>query len=339
MRERLINRTIDEKYVKDLVEKNGRFLFIFEKPLWDADYGDRTFTCQQTLNCQDIAWVRYEYREATPEDVLMDSFKYSINSGTENSIELADISKGMRRFWDSIRNDYGYDSIIVDITRMNIRMMSAIVSFLPEYPWKHVIFCYCEPEKYKKNYEKNSFELNNVCDGFTELPGLETVVDCSGETYEWIVFLGFDGGRIGLLEREADPKTGYEKPVVCIPPMRAEWHNYAVFANLDFFVERRKAEKLKYVSATNPFDVYNFLVKQKDEIRGTARLLVSPLSTKVTALGTIMYILVNPDDRTLTDNPRQTDNGSSDSGSCHYYDLTEFIATVKNERYECSREE
>ena len=134
------------------------------------------------------------------------------------------------------------------------------------------------------------------------------------------------------LEEDVMPKKGYEVPILCIPPMRIEWHNYAMAANRLPINSFSKTDNMKFVSATNPFEVYNFLEKEKRGVGGK-RLLISPLSTKLITLGVIMYLLDHPEDKSLTDSPVQIASNTIKAGKTHLYDLTYFVNSRRNQRF------
>ena len=142
--------------------------------------------------------------------------------------------------------------------------------------------------------------------------------------------MGFEGERLQKLDEEASPGRKYVIPVMCIPAMNAEWHNYAMDANLNFIDKLEEHEGFKYVSAVNPFDVYNFLVNEKEQ---GVRMKISPIGTKLTILGSIMYIIENSEDMLLTDNPFQGNENTKEYGKSYYYDLTYFIKRATNRRF------
>ena len=224
-------------------------------------------------------------------------------------------------------------SLVVDFTLMNIRFLGSFLSTLCSLDWEYLLFCYTEPKAYVRDRERikeRKFDLKNTTLGFEEIPGLETMGD-STEKSDWVVFLGFEEERLNRMGEEASSKREYIIPVVCIPAMQVKWHNYAIDANRNFLEKSENRDTISCVSAVNPFDVYNYLYKEKSN--HSQRMIISPVSTKPVILGTIMYILENRQDMMLWDSPYQIKPNTEESGASFFYDLSYYIKMVTNQRY------
>jgi len=308
-------------------------IFIFGSPTWNEKKGEpsksRGNICKGKIQPSDWIEVEYQRRGISQERTIMDGFSIKSNVFSDNNYDSIDIDS-MSLFIDIINSQY--KSIIVDITLLNIRFLGAFLAVLPYYKWDMLYLCYTEPGEYIEKDEKGTryFDLKYSTLGFDEIPNLQTEGDNTTDC-EWIVFMGFEGGRLGQLEEEASPGRKYVIPVMCIPSMRAEWRNYAIEVNMDFIENLKEHEQLKYVSAVNPFEVFEFLTKEKQNTR--LRMKISPVGTKLTVLGSIMYIIENSEDMLLTDNPYQEEENAIDYGESYCYDLTYFIKTVKNKRF------
>ncbi len=305
-------------------------VFIYCEPKWKREQErqkSRGDICFENIKPSNYISIEYEIGFHASEQIICDSFCTVDNCGQK--IEYASIEvEEMREYIQSI--NASYKKILVDITLLNTRFLGAFLALLPEFDWNTVCFCYTEPKEYlKREGENDRFDLKNTTLGFDEIPNLETDGDITTEC-EWVVFMGFEGERLQKLEEEAAPGRKYVIPVMCIPAMNAEWHNFAMDANLDFIDRLEEHEGFKYVSAVNPFDVYNFLLSEKE---GGVRMKISPIGTKLTILGSIMYIIENSEDMLLTDNPFQGNENTKEYGQSFYYDLTYFVKRTTNRRF------
>lgn len=306
-------------------------VFLFGKPKWKRErmqQKSRGDICILAIGPSNYISIEYETGITDSERIICDSFCSVDNNGKELKYDSIDVEE-MREFVQYINEKY--KKMLIDITLLNTRFLGAFLAILPEFDWDFVCFCYTEPGEYlKREGENDKFDLKNTTLGFDEIPNLQTEGDITLEC-EWVVFMGFEGERLQKLEEEAAPGRKYVIPVMCIPAMNAEWHDFAMDANLDFIDRLEEHEGFKYVSAINPFDVYNFLVSEKE--KQGVRMKISPIGTKLTILGTIMYIIENSDDMLLTDNPIQGNENTREFGQSYYYDLTYFIKRTTNKRF------
>ncbi len=328
----LYNRVCNMQLGKE-ISNHEDVAFLYGAPVWNTENEhlkqSRGKVCKEKF--QPCNWVEIEYQRKgiSQERTIMDGFKVKFNSSLEENYVSLDIDS-MSLFLDTINTKF--KSLIVDITLINIRFLGAFLAVLPYYDWDSIYFCYTEPGEYIEKDDKGvrSFDLKYSTLGFDEIPNLQTEGDNTTEC-EWIVFMGFEGARLRQLDEEASPGRKYVIPVMCIPSMRAEWRNYAIEVNMEFIENLKELEQLKYVSAVNPFEVYEFLTNEKQNTG--LRMKISPVGTKLTVLGSIMYIIENSEDMLLTDNPYQEDENAINFGSTYCYDLSYYIKTVKNKRF------
>lgn len=173
------------------------------------------------------------------------------------------------------------------------------------------------------------FDMKNMTLGFEQIPGLETIEDNTIKS-NWVVFLGFETERLKRMEEEVSTSREYIIPVVCIPSMQVKWHNYAIEVNRSFLDKAERLDRLSYVSAINPFDVYNYLKREKGNHE---HMIISPVSTKPVILGVIMYTLQNPRDMLLWDSSYQIQPNTEACGRTIFYDISFFVKNTFNQRY------
>lgn len=331
----LYNRMCSLDILSPIIEKKDT-LFIYGKTSWkkkNKSQKSRGDICKEVLRPKQSIQLEYLCEGVNSQKLIDDAFKVWYSDGTSYKYDSLDDVE-IKNFLAKLNKVY--KCLVVDITLINIRLLGAFLAMISEFEWDGVYCCYTEPGEYiqKKEENERKFDLKTVTLGFDEVPNLQTMWDGLGEC-EWIIFMGFEGSRLQLLQVEAEPGRKYTVPVALIPAMHAEWYNYVIEANMEFMETIGKFEEIKYISAVNPYEVFNFLEKERNENKASnLRLKISPVGTKLTALGSIMYVIKYSDDMLLTDNPIQEEENSLSYGRSYGYDLTYFFKNVKNVRFQ-----
>jgi len=241
--------------------------------------------------------------------------------------------------------------ILIDITGFHIRLLGMILSGIKENLRINKngcskIFCgYTEPAEYKRNnlskmfgsilhddgtindpVPSQRFELYKRFAGFDPIPNFSSIEsDDEDVSQTWIVLLGFEGGRPTRIETEIS-KVDEVIALLTVPPLKPGWNNYALDENAHFLagVDNRPPT-IEYISAHSPYSAYNFLEKYKKN-NPSERILVSPLSTKATSLGAILYALNYPECALIFDNPFETHHEKSEHfGKTYVFDISEVL--------------
>lgn len=324
----LYNRMMTDEFAYKLL-KDKEFLFLTARTreMGKEEVEKRGIRVRERLNPSNLYDVEYFCEGLSNEKKIKEGFQVYTEDGLWerfSSLRRKDMYTFLEKLYQMSKN------LVVDFTLMNTRFLGSFFAILSMFEWNEVYFCYTEPGEYSKN-ELDDFDLKNITMGFEQIPNLETNSD-SSEECDWIVFLGFEGSRLMRLEEESPASKRFSMPHVSIPAMRAHWHNYALDANREFFELRGTIrEKLDYVSAINPFETYHKLM----QLRGNAetRLVISPIGTKPVMLGCIMFVLENEEEMLLFDNPYQEGSNTIEYGKTHFYDMSQYIHTVKNKRF------
>lgn len=324
---KLFNRILEIENAEKLL-KGCDYIFIYSC-LEGSEEERRGNACKNRLNPKCPMEIIYKVWGRTKEDKIDDGFEAVLPDNTHTTYRLS--KKGeIDEFIELLYLQSQY--LVIDFTLMNVRFLGAFLSKLYMWEWNNVFFCYTEPKAYIKEKEyttKIKFNMKNTMLGCEEIPGLETK-SSSIQRLNWVTFLGFESGRLRRMEEHIMGKRENIIPVMCIPAMHVEWHNYAMEVHRDFLEKVKERDQISYVSATNPFDVYNYLCKERDS--NNCRMVITPISTKPVILGALMYVLENPEDMLLWDSPYQTQPNSEESGCIFFYDLSYYIRNVKNIR-------
>ncbi len=323
----LFNRMMTADFAYELLS-NKEYIFLYADPKTKEGLEKRGTRVKEDIGPLKYYEIEYFCMGASEESKIEEGFRIK---GVDN----------LFREYSSLRKKEMYafleylfslsKNLVVDFTLMNTRFLGSFCALLNMFQWEEVYFCYTEPGKYKKN-ELDKFDLKNTSMGFDQIPGLETFSDSSTEC-DWVVFLGFEGSRLMRLEEESPSSRRYSLPHISIPAMRTNWHNVALDANSQFFeLKINNQENLDYVSAINPFETYDRLTYLKHH-NSNVRLVISPIGPKPVMLGCVMFVLENEDEMLLFDNPFQEGNNTEEYGVSHFYDLSQFVHSVKNKRF------
>lgn len=322
----MFNRTMPLNFARQLLNRKS-YVFVCPKFTENNLAESRGYRLRELLQPSCFIEVEYTCSGTDADNRIRESFKIYCPNGEER--EFLSLRKNdMVAFIKYLRTISAV--LVVDFTLLNTRFLGSFFAILSLIDWDEVYFCYTEPGAYNKCNDTTGFDLKNITMGFEQIPSLETLHD-SMELSDWLVFLGFEGSRAMRIEEETSSYRRYTLPFICIPPMKPAWYNYAIEANSQFFELRVKdMDGVDFVSATNPFDTYQVLNRFKGKAE---HLIITPLGPKPVMLGCIMYVLENVDDMILFDNPFQDGSNTKEFGPSHFYDLTQFIKTVKNTRY------
>jgi hypothetical protein len=220
-------------------------------------------------------------------------------------------------------------TLIIDITNVDIRFLGILLYNLKKMNFCRVICLYITPNKYNKNkdYLSDSFEEENKFDLYNNM-GIKRgingylVDNCENLREKNFILLGFEGDRANSLCGEADITP---VPVVTLPAIKPGWQNYALVANRNILKKLTSRNSIEYISADSIVSIYNKMQDWKDTYCENF-LRISPLGTKINALGVLLFILNNPKSYDiLYDNPNETKINSSGVDKYFYYDITEFL--------------
>lgn len=214
--------------------------------------------------------------------------------------------------------------LLLNITAFDLRVLGAFLFHLKKIGFSRVYCAYTEPMRYCKTKEEsekqyNKFDLYKRFRGFQAIPGF---VDENINKYEeyWIAFLGFEGKRSTEIMTQYD----FEEviPVITLPSYQPGWHNFAIAENLELIKEVE--HKPEYIIANSFISAYNYL-EQKVSIYSNVYFRISPLGTKVNALGVLLFCLNHDNIGILYDNPILEGDISINSGKTYVFDISEVL--------------
>lgn len=216
--------------------------------------------------------------------------------------------------------------LLINITAMNLRLLGTFLYALKKLEFKTVYCLYTEPLRYCKNVSEKSedyvdrFDLYRKFRGIEPIPGYLRAND-ENLPEKWVAFLGFEGKRAEMINEKYEFSDMV--PVITLPSYRPGWQNYALQENLDII--KNNGRKPDYVVANSVMSAYDYL----DNLRVTypkLYLRVSPMGTKINALGILLYVLNCKNGiEVLYDNPIEEGKISYDCGDTYVFDISELL--------------
>lgn len=218
------------------------------------------------------------------------------------------------------------EPLLLNITAMDIRLLGALLYNIKKLGFSKVFCMYSEPLKYRKRDNQDDcegvdrFDLYKRFRGIQPIPGYLRANDDNLEE-KWVAFLGFDGKRAEQISDRYDFSDIV--PVITLPSFQPGWHNYALQENLDLI--RSNGRKPEYVVANSFLSAYEYLQKLK-EAHPNSYLRITPLGTKVNALGVLLFSLNQHEGiEILYDNPIVEGELTIDRGSTYVFDISDVI--------------
>jgi hypothetical protein len=289
--------------------------------------------------------------EATTPSTTNSSIQDIVSLSINNELPVIYNPFGFTEIEDFILLIKKYNrDIVIDITGLSIRLLGMILSGIKDamqdnYDFFNKIFCaYTEAKEYRQNALSDMFgsilDINceehssrsskrfNLYSSFApvySIPRLESIGSSDDGNQTWIVLLGFEGERPGKIHEELS-RVDNIISLITFPSIRLGLSNYTFEENSHFLAGiSNKKPDIDYISAISPFSTYNYLCTFKNK-NPNDRLLISPLGTKATSLGAILYAINNPECSLVFDNPYETaDQRSKSCGKSYLFDITEAL--------------
>ena len=270
--------------------------------------------------------------------VMRDSFTVKTSIDSQFRYEpYTSLYQDLYEFVTSLNNHNR--KIIIDISGFHIRLLGALLSMISDHDWDSLICAYTESTDYPLSDSgkgisslshgvldgaTGKFDLHRGFWGYNEIPNLKTTTT-ERDHFVWIVFLGFEGNRSIGIYNELKGEASYISPVITMPAIKPGWANYAYEANQDLFNSAEKTcTDIDYIAALDPFATFNYLEAQK--IKHPKRhLVISPLGTRPTSLGVLLYAMLNEECEIFFDTPKESESKIVQCGNTYLYDVLSFF--------------
>lgn len=272
-----------------------------------ADNNSKINDLKKTCTCSEFL-LEYDYEK--------DSFNCK---GTQYNL-----MSGAKKLLESFEKNV---SVLLNITSINLRVLGTLLFHLKKLNFEKVYCIYTEPLRYCKNKAVseeadhiNRFDLYKKFRGIGAIPGF--LRENNGKLNErWVAFLGFEGKRLEQIYESYEFNNVV--PVITLPSYQPGWHNYVFDENLDII--KLADRKPEYIVANSYMSAYNYLQKIV-QASPDLYIRVSPLGTKINALGALLFSLNNTKNiEILYDNPIAEGKISEDCGNTYVFDISEIL--------------
>jgi len=256
--------------------------------------------------------MKYDYEN---DSIVLDGQIYDLKFKTHNILSRIDRD----------------EPIMLNMTSLNLRLLGTLLFNIKKMGFSKVFCSYSEPVRYCKNTIHSReeyidrFDLYKKFRGIDPIPGFLREND-ENKSEKWIVFLGFEGKRPEQIHEQYEFDNVV--PVITLPSYQPGWQNYVFAENLDLI--KKVEHKPEYVIANSFMSAYDYLEKV---VRATPDLYirVSPLGTKVNALGVLLFSLNHTNNvEILYDNPIEEGRISEGCGKTYVFDISEIISLNNN---------
>jgi hypothetical protein len=195
--------------------------------------------------------------------------------------------KGIKKFLSYLESnniDLRNKRIIIDISTFNKPYLFLLFKILIEkFDISEVYVVYTEPKNYNTLLTEG---LNKV----ESIPGFTGSSINSKDAL--IVILGFEGNRSLEVFNAINPEFTYA--INGFPSFQPGWDRRSLSENMRFLKESNAYEHILMAPASDPFETEKTIVKIVKEIREynpDVNITISPLGTKIQALGALLYAL------------------------------------------------
>lgn len=297
-------------YWKEFIEyySDERLYYIGNKSIEPrADNNSKIQDLSKVCMCDKIL-LEYDYEK--------DSFNYA---GKQYNL-----MSGAKKLLGDLDNDV---PVMLNITSLNLRLLGTLLFHLKKLNYEKVYCSYTEPMRYCKNkaiFDEseyiNRFDLYKKFRGIGAIPGFLREND-KKLNERWVAFLGFEGKRLEQIYEIYEFNNIV--PVITLPSYQPGWHNYVFDENLDII--KLADRKPEYIIANSYMSSYNYLQKMV-QASSDLYIRVSPLGTKINALGALLFSLNNTKNiEILYDNPIAEGKISEDCGNTYVFDISEVL--------------
>lgn len=223
----------------------------------------------------------------------------------------------------SIKND----TVIVEATTLSFaEIIYIFLATLKNDYISKIQILYIEPNQYKFKSDSittyDDFDLSEQLKAFPPLP--KFTINVEDSPVPLIAFLGFENARVGQIFSADEGAYNKFMPVIPLPGFSPGWENRTINNHLKFFDTKYFFDRLRYVSANNPYQAYSIL----EEISSIyKKFRLAPLGTKPNAIGCAIFLVNQYKNHSLEcgalfDYPIKTSKRSVGIGKVHIYNLT-----------------
>lgn len=248
--------------------------------------------------------IIFNYKETDPQNRKEENIQKIENNLREickssyifdaDSVSLP--SNGIKKFLLFLREkniNLSNKKVIIDITVLTKGYFFLLFNVMKkELNLYEFFIIYTEPERYNKNNEESEIILTKGLDRVESMPGFPGSSRNSDDAL--IIILGFEGRRSMEVFNNINPELTYA--INGFPSFQMGWHKISLESNSTFLQESGAFDHMFFAPAVDPFETRNTIYEIVNEIRKNNKnmnIIISPLGSKLQALGVLLYALGN----------------------------------------------
>jgi len=229
------------------------------------------------------------------------------------------------RFDDYI-NSFKGKSIALETTTLGFVEIFYCCKALFDNKFPKVTLLYLEPLEYKRSsrsqiMHRHDFDLSEEFAGFRAIPGA-TIMLSDRYSQRGVFLLGFEERRLDrALEDYQMIQTSKSAVVFGVPAFKAGWEMNSFANNIRVIRDKKLRGGVHFCGANNPLSTLELLNKCYNTLNTDERMFISPIGTKPSGIGTILFVLEHSDVGILYDHPKQKSERSSEISKWHMFEV------------------
>ena len=243
-----------------------------------------------------------------------DAFSISINGNARNAEQTTDLLKS-----------YANKRVLLETTTLGFVEIFLCAKAFRELGATSLSLLYVEPGQYattrgERLLHRRDFELSDQVPGFKGIPGATLVT--TGRTVQRVVFfLGFEERRLDVALQTQMIRPSDVIVVFGVPAFTPGWEMHSFANNIRVMRDNVISGGVQFCGAENPAAAYDILAEIHDSLSSDERMIVGPIGTKPTGIGTALFAATHDDVGLLYDHPRRSSRRTEKIARWHIFEV------------------
>lgn len=229
-------------------------------------------------------------------------------------------------YFDDILDSYKGKLIALETTTLGFVEIFYCCKALFDKKFPKVTLLYLEPLEYhstsrSKLMHRHDFDLSEEFAGFRAIPGA-TIMLSDRYSQRGVFLLGFEERRLDrALEDYQMIQTDKCTVVFGVPAFKAGWEMNSFANNIRVIRDKKLKGGVHFCGANNPLSTLELLNEYYGILKRDERMFISPIGTKPSGIGTVLFVLDHRDVGILYDHPKQKSKRSTEISKWHIFEV------------------